>query len=235
MVCKFCKGGNVMINVGAAAVILGAAVATSKGLVNDGADAQNGSMQAQDKTQYAIDTLLTRDLTYAAGDGERNDARWDKIQSQLGRPAPSFTVGEWQSLDKDMKGGDIKSMRGEIVVIDFWGTWCPPCRAALPHTAKMHEDLADQDVAIIGICNTRGSETMASLATQLEAEFPMAKDVDDKSAKAYGVQWWPYYVVIDRDGIVRAAGVRPDKLDEIVGKLIKLQPKREKKTSTIAR
>jgi len=228
MVCKFCKGGNVMINVGAAAVILGAAVATSKGLVNDGADAQNGSMQAQDKTQYAIDTLLTRDLTYAAGDGERNDARWDKIQSQLGRPAPSFTVGEWQSLDKDMKGGDIKSMRGEIVVIDFWGTWCPPCRAAMPKNTELAGKYAEKDVRFVGICNTRGSDKMMETAEAHNGMFAMAADIDDKTKDAYGVQWWPYYVVVDRDGIVRGAGIRPDKLETTIQRLLELQPPKEK-------
>jgi len=190
-------------------------------------DAQRVEQPSQPQTDWS--GFFTQDMSFA-----RDASAWAKIQEQIGKKAPDWTVEEWAFAD-DFKPRTMDDFEDQIVVIDFWGTWCPPCRAALPHTAKMHEDLADQDVAIIGICNTRGSETMASLATQLEAEFPMAKDVDDKSAKAYGVQWWPYYVVIDRDGIVRAAGVRPDKLDEIVGKLIKLQPKREKKTSTIAR
>ena len=230
MLCKCCKGGSMMANIGAAVVILGAAVATSKGLVNDGAADQNGT-QAQTQSRYTLDTVLTRDLTYAAGSSERDDAAWEKIQSQVGKPAPSFTVGEWQSLDKNMKGGDIRSMRGEIVVIDFWGTWCPPCRAAMPKNTELARKYAEKDIRFVGICNTRGSEKMMETAEAHDGMFAMAADIDDKTKDAYGVQWWPYYVVVDRDGIIRAAGLRSDALGTVVDRLLELQPPKPKDES----
>ncbi|MEQ8844378.1 MAG: TlpA disulfide reductase family protein [Phycisphaerales bacterium] len=225
MACGLCKSSSVTY-LGAAVVIFGAAVATSKGLVHEGQDGNMGqNMQAK---SYTLDTLLTRDLTYAAGDSERNDAAWAKIQSQLGKAAPSFTVGEWQSLDENMKGGDIRSMRGEIVVIDFWGTWCPPCKAAMPKNSELARKYAEKDVRFIGICNTRGSDKMMETAEAHDGFFAMAADIDDKTKDAYGVQWWPYYVVVDRDGIVRAAGIRSDTIGTVVDRLLELQPPQKK-------
>lgn len=65
---------------------------------------------------------------------------------------------------------------------------------------------------------------MGTLADELGMSFPTAADEDDKTAMAYKVQWWPFYVLIDREGIVRAAGLRPDKIDDAVELLLTEQP-----------
>ncbi len=230
MVCAICKSGKAAY-FGAAIAIFAAVVASSQLMVSTSEANQGGALQNQmggQQSSFTLETVLTRDLTYAAGNSERDDAAWDRIQSQLGRVAPSFDVGEWQSLDKEMKGGDIKSMRGEIVVIDFWGTWCPPCRAAMPKNSEMARKYADKDVRFVGICNTRGSDKMMETAEAHSGTFAMAADVDDKTKDAYGVQWWPYYVVVDRDGIVRAAGIRSDTIGTVVDRLLEIQPPKDK-------
>lgn len=228
MACSFIKCGVT----GALAFGMVAAVAASAGMANS----QNGQGQQMQEQQerYTLDTVLTRDLTYASGSSERDDKAWEKIQSQLGKPAPKFSVGEWKSLNSEMKGGSIESMRGEIVVIDFWGTWCPPCRAAMPKNSEMAEKYADKQVRVVGICNTNKSESMMETAEKHNGHFAMAADQDDKTKEAYGVQWWPYYVVVDRDGIVRAAGVKSDNVSKIVDRLLVLQPPKDKDETEMA-
>jgi thiol-disulfide isomerase/thioredoxin len=223
-----CKCGK-SAQLGGALIIMAAAIAASNGLAI-GQDSNQPQARSQDK--LTLETVLTRDLTYAAGNTEGDDKAWEKIKSQLGKPAPDFHVGEWQSLNSMMKGGDIKSMRGEIVVIDFWGTWCPPCKAAMPHNSEMAEKYADKQVRVVGICNTRGSDKMMETAEQHNGRFAMAADQEDKTKEAYGVQWWPYYVVVDRDGIVRAAGVNSEKVSTVVDRLLELQPPRKDEAET---
>lgn len=225
MACGLCKSSSATY-LGAAVVIFGAAVATSNGLVSED---QSGNMQQNQEQRFTLETVLTRDLTYAAGESEADDERWAKIQSQVGKVAPSFSVGSWQSLDEDMKGGDIRSMRGEIVVIDFWGTWCPPCRAAMPKNSELARQYADKDVRFVGICNTRGSDKMMETAEAHDGVFAMAADIDDKTKEAYGVQWWPYYVVVDRDGIIRAAGLRSNSIATVLDRMLELQPPKSDK------
>ncbi len=151
------------------------------------------------------------------------------LEQLIGRPAPELNIGPWHE-QKDTSGNvldagkTLEDMKGSIVVIDFWGTWCPPCRRAIPHTAEVAREFADQGVEFIGVSNTRGSEKMGTLADELGMSFPTAADLDDKTAKAFRVQWWPFYVLIDREGIVRAAGLRPDKIDEAVELMLTEQP-----------
>lgn len=223
----FCKCGKTA-QIGIAVALMSAALVASNRMVEANQSGQDGNRQAAEQ-RFTLDTILTRDMTFAATPGERNDAAWEKIQSQLGKPAPEFVVGEWQSLNSDMKGGTIESMRGEIVVIDFWGTWCGPCKAAMPKNSEMAEKYADKQVRVIGVCNTRGSDKMMETAKQHSGTFAMAADQDDKTRNAYGVQWWPYYVVVDRDGIVRAAGVHSEKVSTVVERLLELQPPKDKK------
>lgn len=222
---SFCKCSKTT-QLGGAVMIMAASVALSNGLVNAGQDGNMGGQATQQS--FTLETLLTRDLTYATPGNERYDAAWDKIQSQIGKPAPSFNVGEWQQLSGEANVGDIKSMRGDIVVIDFWGTWCPPCRAAMPKNSEMAEKYASKDVRFLGICNTNGSDSMMETAEAHDGRFPMAADLNDQTKDAYGVQWWPYYVVVDREGIIRAAGLRSDKISTVVDRLLAIQPPKDK-------
>ena len=223
MASKDNSGGSWAAKAGAIFVIVGAVTATSFALVSsDQGQQDRGSAQSQPK--YTIENFLTRDLTYASAANEVNDRRWERIQSQLGKRAPEFRVGEWKSGDEDLKGGSIESMRGEIVVIDFWGTWCPPCLAAMPKSTEIARKYADKKVRLVGVCNTRGSETMLETADKHGGLFATAADIDDMTKNAYGVQWWPYYVIVDREGIVRAAGLSSNKLEEAIDRILAIQP-----------
>ncbi len=216
-------GGSWARKAGAIVVIVGAVAAASFAVVGGDRVEQDGR-SAQSQHEYTIETFFTRDLTYASTSNEANDKRWERIQSQIGKRAPEFRVGEWKSGDKDLKGGSLASMRGEIVVIDFWGTWCPPCRAAMPKNTEIARKYADKKVRLVGVCNTRGSETMLETAVKHGGLFATAADINDATKDAYGVQWWPYYVIVDREGVVRAAGLRPNKLEEAIDRLLAIQP-----------
>ncbi len=216
-------GGSWARKAGAIVVIVGAVAATSFAVVS-GDQGQHDRRSAQSQPEYTIENFLTRDLTYAATSNEANDKRWERIQSQIGKRAPEFRVGEWKSGDEDLKGGSLESMRGEIVVINFWGTWCPPCRAAMPKNTEIARKYVSKKVRFVGVCNTRGSETMMETTERHGGLFATAADIDDATRNAYGVQWWPYYVIVDREGIVRAAGLRPDKIEEAIDRVLAIQP-----------
>lgn len=138
----------------------------------------------------------------------------------IGKPAPELDVADWY-------GGDamtIAGLKGKIVVVDFWGTWCPPCRKAVPHTTEMAAKYKDKGVQIIGVHSKKLSEKMEATAKQLKMGYPTAKDAHEKSQNAYGVEFWPYYVIIDREGVVRAAGINPQFLGNAIDEMLKEQP-----------
>jgi hypothetical protein len=81
---------------------------------------------------------------------------------------------------------------------------------------------ADKGVLVIGACGGEQEEKMNEVAEQTRMEYPTAKTTA-ASAQAWGVQWWPHYVVVDRKGMIRAAGIKPDYVEKIVEALVEEQ------------
>jgi thiol-disulfide isomerase/thioredoxin len=135
-----------------------------------------------------------------------------------GRKAPELAVGQWHNVG----GKPLRELRGKPVVIDFWGTWCPPCRAAAPHFSELAERYKGK-AHFMAVCNTKGGDKMAQVANQVGMKVPTAMDRSDQTKRAYGVSLWPYYVFIDSEGVIRAAGIRSDKVEDALKKLIEVE------------
>jgi len=148
--------------------------------------------------------------------------QWAEHKDMLGKAAPKLGLSNW--MNGEVKAKDMKD---KIVVVDYWATWCGPCLAAIPHNNEMSKKYADKGVVIIGACGGGGEETMGDVVKQRKVEYPVAK-VSPQSTKAWKVQWWPTYVVIDRKGNVRAFGIKPDYVDKVVDALLEEQPPKDK-------
>ncbi|GAB4190237.1 MAG: hypothetical protein Kow00105_04630 [Phycisphaeraceae bacterium] len=140
--------------------------------------------------------------------------------AMIGNPAPDMVLSDW--INGRPTG---KTLKNKILVIDFWATWCGPCIASIPHNNEMAEKYADQGVVVIGVCGSRhGQEEMERVARQNHIRYPVAKDHTYKAAEAWHVMWWPTYAVVDRNRIVRAVGLKPSYVDDVVEQLIAEQP-----------
>lgn len=124
----------------------------------------------------------------------------------VGRPAISFAstiVGGEDEGDRIVLDG----LRGHVVVLDFWASWCPPCRASIPALdafAQRHPD-----VVVLGV-NTeteRSASFVRSAHTQLGARYPTVHDADGRIQAAYEITGLPTILVIDADGQVQDANV----------------------------
>ncbi len=155
-----------------------------------------------------------REWTFAS-----EDAQWNQITRQLGKPAPALVAKSWTPAE-----AKPEDLRGQIVVYDFWATWCGPCIKSIPHNNEIAAIFAPQGVKLVGVCARQGGETMAKVANQYKMAYPTGFDSTDASSRAFGVQWYPYYVIVDRNGIVRAAGLKPDRVDDVLQSLLKEQP-----------
>jgi thiol-disulfide isomerase/thioredoxin len=139
---------------------------------------------------------------------------WESLE---GRPAPELDgLSDWL-------GGDARSMkdlRGKVVLIDMWATWCGPCKAGLPDLLALHSEYADDGLVILGVHSARGAETMAGFVAKNELPWSFATDKQNRFGQALGIEFIPTYFAVDRTGTMRIAGADRSKLGEIVKALI---------------
>jgi thiol-disulfide isomerase/thioredoxin len=117
-----------------------------------------------------------------------------------GKAAPDFSL-------KTIDGKDVKlsDMKGSVVVLDFWATWCPPCRASLPHLNKVSQDkaLADKGLKVYSINCKEKPDTAKDFLTKNNYSFNVALDSDGKTEESYAVTGIPTTVVVGKDGTVQ--------------------------------
>ena len=120
--------------------------------------------------------------------------------AQASGPAPNFTLA---SLDG--QNTSLSSLRGKVVVLDFWATWCPPCRRSLPHLQKLSEDpeLKSKGLVVLAINQREGLSEVQPFIAQTRYTFNVLRDTDGAVARAYNVEALPTTIIIGRDGNVR--------------------------------
>jgi peroxiredoxin len=125
----------------------------------------------------------------------------------LGKPAPTFT------LDL-MDGGklDLAALKGKIVVLDFWATWCPPCRATLPIYVKVTDKFKDKGVVFHGINIKETPDAVKAFQKKQDLKFSVAIDTRSDVVNLYGVEIYPQLVIVGKDGVVESVhvGMAPD-------------------------
>src|ERR1043165_9743265 len=148
---------------------------------------------------------------------------WDNKPAQRsehaaleGKPMPSLNVTNW--INGEVKPADLK---GKVVIVDFYATWCGPCMAAIPHNNELLKKYKDKGLIIVGICtSSRGQEKMSAVAREKGIQYPTARDAKLKSEKAWHVLYYPTYALVDRKGIVRVVGLQPENVENAVKKLL---------------
>jgi peroxiredoxin len=112
--------------------------------------------------------------------------------------APDFTL-------RTMGGPNLRlqEQRGQVVLVNFWATWCGPCRKEMPHLNRLYEKYRGSGFTLLGINVDDDARNAVELASKLGVKFPVLLDTDKKASKLYDLSAMPATVLIDRDGRVR--------------------------------
>jgi thiol-disulfide isomerase/thioredoxin len=111
----------------------------------------------------------------------------------------------WTLKDLDGNSVSLSDFKGKVVVLDIWATWCPPCRAEIPHFIELQNEWKDKGVTIVGMSvDSTGPADVAKFVKDNGMNYPIVM-ADEKAATAYGAdQGIPFTVVIDKNGQVVA-------------------------------
>jgi thiol-disulfide isomerase/thioredoxin len=136
--------------------------------------------------------------------------------ANLGDPAPPLKISEWVKGDKV----DLAEGRGKtLYVVEFWATWCPPCRASIPHLTELQKKYKDKNVVIIGITDENASTVKSFVKKMAEKmEYTVAIDDDSQTGaaymQAYGVDGIPHAFIVNKEGALIWHGHPMGELDK---------------------
>lgn len=110
-------------------------------------------------------------------------------------PAPDFTL---TTLDGDQLR--LAELRGKAVVVNFWGSWCAPCRTGMPYFEQAHRANRDRGVVFVGAAVEDRFESAHAFAREFGITYPVGLDDGSEIAKSYGLRGLPGTIFIRRDG-----------------------------------
>ena len=134
-------------------------------------------------------------------------------------PAPAFTL-------KDIRGRTVRlsDFKGKVVLINFWATWCPPCRAEMPELVKLQKEYESQGLQLVGITLPKYKQrSVSKIISQLRINYPILFGTQ-KTANLFNVdEVLPVTIIIDRSGTVRdriLGIIAPEEFEEKVKRLL---------------
>lgn len=142
---------------------------------------------------------------------------WNKeTPVKIGYKAPNFNL-----LGLDGQQYKLSDLKGKSVVVNFWGTFCPPCVEEMPALQRQHDQWNPKNVEVLGINLNESKVTVSSFVKQNEITFPILLD-NDETRKAYKVRSYPTTFFIDSNGIIRDIFVGGMKENDILLRINKL-------------
>ena len=121
----------------------------------------------------------------------------------IGNPAPEFTVTDAERTVA------LKELRGKVVVLNFWATWCPPCVDEMPSLVRMQRDLKDKGVTVLAVSVDDDARQYHQFLDKNKVDLLTVRDPRQKSNELYGTFKFPETYVIDRQGVLRRKFIGP--------------------------
>ncbi len=136
---------------------------------------------------------------------------------RLGALAPDFTLGSNRASRVS-----LSELRGKIVILNFWASWCPPCRHEVPALQSIHNEFGPQGVVVLAVNEGEKLENVERFAWDNDISFTVWLDEDRWAGSIYSVRSIPTTYFIDGEGVIRAIQIGTLSREQIVAQLEKL-------------
>ncbi len=121
-------------------------------------------------------------------------APWE-VEDLMGNKAPDFTLKDLN--DKDVSLGDFE---GKVILINFWATWCPPCKEEIPSLNQLYEKYKDKEFVLVSISTDDSKKSIVKFARKYNIKFMVLHDKDSKVMRKYKGFSLPMSFLIDKKG-----------------------------------
>lgn len=139
----------------------------------------------------------------------------------VGESAPDFTL-----VDLDGNQVSLSDFRGKTVFINFWATWCPPCRAEMPEIEAIYQEYKDKGVIVIGVDILESEDVVRRFVEQGGYSWTFVLDISGEVAANYEVAAIPTSFFVDREGIIQAVSIGAMTKRAMENKLAEALPQR---------
>lgn len=151
--------------------------------------------------KFILIILLTAVSLFPACSKEKSPAKSAPVsasQAVEGAAAPDFTV-------KDLDGKDVKlsSLKGSVVLVNFWATWCPPCKEEIPSMIKLNKAMSGKAFRMLAISIDEGGKEAVDNFFKGSKDLPSYLDTDSKTSQLYGTTGVPETFIVDKQGIIQ--------------------------------
>ena len=138
-----------------------------------------------------------------------------------GQPAPLVDL---PNLPADGGQTSLASLQGKVVYLDFWASWCGPCRISLPRLNALRNELGEQGFEVLAVNVDEYEEDALQFLEEFPVDYPVIWDNGGQSPKAFGILGMPTAFLIDRKGIIREVhqGFRKSDTEKIRARVIEL-------------
>lgn len=148
--------------------------------------------------------LLTILLTFiSTGNSLARTSPWD-IEALPTTQAPAFSLP-----DTEGKPLSSTSLQGKVLLINFWATWCAPCRGEMPALNTLQQELKDKGLTIVGINIDNDLSQVKQFVKETKTQFLILHDPEMKAHDAYKVTSYPTTFLIDRKGVIQKYWIGP--------------------------
>jgi peroxiredoxin len=136
----------------------------------------------------------------------------------VGNRARDFTL-------EDLAGDKVSlsDYRGDVVLINFWATWCPPCRAEIPDLEAAYRTRGGDGLVILGLSTDESREQVQAFVDQFGVTYPVLLDSEAKVMETYRARGLPMSVLVDRDGVIQVRHIgylAAEQLDEYLAQVM---------------
>ncbi len=121
----------------------------------------------------------------------------------LSAVAPSSTAPDFTLRTLGGPNQRLQEQRGRVVMINFWATWCGPCRQEMPELNKLYDKYRSAGFVLFGVNVDEDTRLASEIASKLGVKFPVLLDTEKKVSKLYDLTTMPSTILVDRDGKVR--------------------------------